>query len=135
MKMKCVSQVIFAVVLTVLYSGSVVGSKEAIKHVNLPDITSYREAKEVFNQTTTELRQKDKYDETELREIHLITYSLEKAIAYFLENMEHDQQASAKKLAELVELIHIGSENNRATETKVHLKAYFQIADTYSKSF
>ena len=135
MKMKCVSQAIFAVVLTVLYSGSVVGSKEAIKHVNLPDITSYQEAKEVFNQTTTELRQKDKYDETELREIHLITYSLEKAIAYFLENMEHDQQASAKKLAELVELIHIGSENNRATETKVHLKAYFQIADTYSKSF
>lgn len=135
MKIKCVPHAIFTIVLTVLYSGSVVGSKEAIKHVNLPDITSYQEAKEVFNQTTTELRQKEKYDETELREIHLITYSLEKAIAYFLENMEDDQQASAKKLAELVELIHIGSENNRATETKVHLKAYFQIVDTYSKSF
>ena len=34
--------------------------------MNLPDISSYEEAKEVFNQTTAELREKNKLDETEL---------------------------------------------------------------------
>ena len=62
---------------------------------------------------------------------HVITYSLEKAVAYFSKNMEGDQQVSAKEIAELVELIHLSAENNRASETEVYLQEYFELANTY----
>ena len=99
--------------------------------MNLPEITSYEKAKEVFNQTTAELREKNKLDETELHEIHMITYSLEKAIAYFSMNMKDDQQVSAKEIAKLVELVHVSAENYRGTETEVYLQEYFELADPY----
>ena len=101
--------------------------------MNLPDITSYEEAKAVFNQTTAELREKNKLDETELHEIHMITYSLEKAVAYLYINMKDDQQISAKEIAELVELVHVSAENYRAAETEVYLQKYFKLADAYSQ--
>ena len=106
-------------------------TESAIKHIDLPDITSYEEAREVFNQTTSELREKNKLDATELQEVHMITYSLEKAVAYFSKNMEGDQQVSAKEIAKLVELVHVSAENNRASETKVYLLEYFELASTY----
>ena len=85
----------------------------------------------MFNQTTSELQEKNKLNETELQEVHMITYSLEKAVAYFSKNMEGDQQVSAKEIAELVELVHVSAENNRASETKVYLQEYFELANTY----
>jgi len=36
-------------------------------------------------------------------------------------------------MTEVVELIHLGSENNRAAETKVYLEAYFKLASAFSK--
>jgi hypothetical protein len=122
---------IFAIIMTSFFSAPAFATKEAVQHMNLPDITSYQEAKAVFNQTTAELREKNKLDETKLHEIHIITYSLEKAVAYFSENMEGDQQVSAEEIAELVELIHVSAENNRARETEVYLQEYFELANTY----
>ena len=103
--------------------------------MNLPDITSYEEAKQVFNQTTAELGEQNKLDETELHEIHMITYSLEKAIAYFSMNMKDDQRVSAKEIAKLVELIHVSAENYRAAETEMYLLEYFELANAYSEGF
>ena len=123
---------IFAIVFTASYPASVYAEKQAVKHMDLPDITSYEEAVRVFNETTMELRKKSKLDEAELHEIHIITYSLEKAIAYFSVHMKDEQQDHAKKMAELVELVHIGSENNRVAETGAYLQEYFQLADPYS---
>ena len=87
----------------------------------------------MFNQTTAELRGKNKLDETELHEIHVITYSLEKAVAYFSENTKVDQQAFAKEMARLVELVHVSAENYRAAETEMYLQEYFELADAYSE--
>jgi hypothetical protein len=123
----------FAIILTTYSSAPAFATKEAIKHIDLPDITSYEEAKEVLSQTTAELLKKNKLDETELHEIHMITYSLEKAVAYLSENIKDDQQASAKEMARLVELVHVSAENNRATETEVYLREYFELANTYSE--
>ena len=97
--MKFVLLAIFATTFTAYVSVSAFATTNAVKHIDLPDITSYEEAKEVFNQTTSELRKKNKLDETELQEVHIITYSLEKAVAYFSKNMEGDQQVSAKEIA------------------------------------
>jgi hypothetical protein len=63
----------------------------------------------------------------------MITYSLEKAVAYLSENIKDDQQASVKEMARLVELVHVSAENNRATETEVYLREYFELANTYSE--
>ena len=84
---KFVLLAIFATTLTAYISAPAFATTKAIKHIDLPDITSYEEAKEVFNQTTSELREKNKLDATELQEVHMITYSLEKAVAYFSKNM------------------------------------------------
>ncbi len=64
----------------------------------------------------------------------MITYSLEKAVAYFADNTQGEQQAAANKIAEVVELVHIGSENNRAAETKSYLEEYFTLANTFSST-
>lgn len=129
--MKFVLLAILATTLTAYVSVPAYATTNAVKHIDLPDITSYVEAREVFDQTTSELREKNKLDETELQEVHVITYSLEKAVAYFSKNMEGDQQVSAKEIAELVELIHLSAENNRASETEVYLQEYFELANTY----
>jgi hypothetical protein len=49
------------------------------------------------------------------------------------ENIKDDQQASVKEMARLVELVHVSAENNRATETEVYLREYFELANTYSE--
>tara|TARA_B100000900_G_C19936740_1_gene455881 strand:+ start:100 stop:465 length:366 start_codon:yes stop_codon:yes gene_type:complete len=119
--------------MTCFFSAPAFATEEVVQHMNLPDITSYEEAKAVFNQTTAELREKNKLDETELHDIHMITYSLEKAVAYFFTNMKEDQQVSAKEIAKLVELIHVSAENDRAAETEVYLQEYFKLATAYSE--
>jgi hypothetical protein len=119
-------------IFAVLYSTHLPASEKPVQHLQLPDVTSYEEAKQVFSEITRELRKKHKLDEAELHEIHMTTYSLEKAVAYFAENMKGDQQAAAKNIAEVVELVHIGSENNRASETEVYLKEYFKLAEKFS---
>ena len=131
--MKFVLLAIFATTFTAYVSVSAFATTNAVKHIDLPDITSYEEAKEVFNQTTSELRKKNKLDETELQEVHIITYSLEKAVAYLYINMKDDQQISAKEIAELVELVHVSAENYRAAETEVYLQKYFKLANAYSQ--
>jgi len=118
--------------LTFLSVTAVVASDKPVKHLEVDDITSLQEAKKVFSETTLEIQGKNKFDAAELHDIHMITYSLEKAVAYFAENSEGEQQITAKKMAEVVELVHLGSENNRTEETKVYLQEYFKLADSFS---
>ena len=118
--------------LVCLFSSSIQASEEPVKHLDLPDVTSKQEAVKVFNETTAQLKQKTKLDSAAMNDIHIITYSLEKAVAYFSENMVGEQQANAKQMAELVEEIHLGSENNRVEETSQSLDKYFKLADTFA---
>jgi len=116
--------------LNVLASGEY--EEKAVQHMKLADVTSAAEAKKVFLETTADIKSKKKLDATELHEIHYITYSLEKSVAYYAENLKGDKQKLAKEMAEVVEYIHINSENNRPTITKKYLNQYFELASKFS---
>jgi hypothetical protein len=64
-------------------------------------------------------------------QIHIITYTLEKSVAYFAENLKGEKQALAMKIAVVVEDIHIASESNRLEELQEHLDKYFDLVDEF----
>ena len=105
--------------------------EKPVQHLKLADITSKDTAVEVMKSTTQDLKGKTKLDVTEMNEIHIITYSLEKAIAYFTENITGDQQALAKKMAEVVEEVHLNSENHRTEKTKAALEKYYPLEEAF----
>lgn len=122
-----------SVILSLQGSDVAFAADQPTQHLQLPDITSLKEAKKVFLETTSVLESKRELDAAELNEIHMTTYSLEKAIAYFAGNMKGDQQAEAKKMAEVVELIHLASETDRADEARVYLEDYSTRASAFSE--
>lgn len=113
-------------------NSEVQGKEKPTQHLKLPDITSKEKAVEVMKTTTEQLKNKTKLDAQELSEIHVITYSLEKAVAYFVEKSEGDRQAIAKEMAEVVEEVHLNSENNKPEKTKVALQKYFQLEQSFN---
>jgi hypothetical protein len=109
--------------------------QEPVQHLKMEDVTSMEDAKKIFLETTSEIRSKKKLDVAELQEIHVITYSLEKSVAYFVENAEGERKKLAEEIAVVVEDIHLSSENNRKKETQALLKKYFDLADRFSSGF
>jgi hypothetical protein len=109
--------------------------EKPIQHLKIADITSYEKAKEVFQEETAKIKPKETLDSNSLNEIHIITYSLEKSVAYFANNLEGAQKAKAEELAVVVEEIHLDSENFRLEKTEMHLKRYIQLADAFVRSF
>lgn len=110
------------------------GKEQPVKHMDVAEITSAAEAKKVFDDTTQALKSKQTLDAKELNDIHVITYSLEQSIAYYAKQLSGDQQALAKKIAVVVEEIHIASENNRKDSTQQHLTTYFSLAEQLAAS-
>lgn len=100
----------------------------SIKHFDIPDVTSFKEAQFIFTEKTSELKNKKVLNVDELQQIHMITYTLEKSIEFFVLNLEGEKKSLAEKAAEIVENIHINSENNRKEKTEVYLNNYFDLA-------
>ncbi len=96
--------------------------EKPIQHLKLEDITSSTKAVTVFSKEVELIQSKQELTLTELNEIHISTYSLEKAVAYFVENSEGAKKDLAGKIAVMVEKIHLASENNRAGDTKKHVE-------------
>lgn len=109
--------------------------EKPIQHLKLEDITSLEEAKKVFRADTEKLKSMTKLDDSELSEIHFITYSLERAIAYFAENLQDKAQSISKEMAIVVEDLHLDSENGRAEKTRLHLDAYTKLTSSLEKNF
>ena len=57
-------------------------AEKPIQHLKLEDIATESSAVEVMQSTTEQLLAKNNLDALELHEIHMITYSLEKAVAF-----------------------------------------------------
>jgi hypothetical protein len=93
-------------------------AEEPIQHLKLEDIVTESKAVEVMKSTSEQLRTKTTLDALELHEIHIITYSLEKAVAFFAENLSGARQETAKEMALVVEEVHLNSENNRKQASK-----------------
>ena len=57
-------------------------AEKPIQHLKLENIATKSSAVEVMQSTTEQLLAKNNLDALELHEIHMITYSLEKAVAF-----------------------------------------------------
>ena len=130
MKLKQMLATLAATLFIMLASLSSTNAQKPVQHLDLPDLTSLEEAKNIFLETTKALKEKQTLDEPELNEVHIITYSLEKAVAYFKDNLENENQLLANQMAVVVEEVHLASENNLDLETKSHLQVYFRLADS-----
>lgn len=122
-------------VFTMLFSLSLLAVEESkekpTQHLQVADVQSMEEAKEIFIDKTAEIRAKKPLNLENASQIHIITYTLEKSIAYFAENLKGEKQELATKIAVVVEDIHIASESNRLEELKEHLNKYFELADEF----
>ena len=122
-------------VFTMLFSLSVLAVDESkekpTQHLQIADVQSMEEAKEIFIDKTAEIRAKQPLNLENASQIHIITYTLEKSVAYFAENLKGEKQEQAKKIAVVVEDIHITSESNRLEELKEHLNKYFGLVDEF----
>lgn len=105
--------------------------EKPVQHLKLAEVTTMAEAKKVFIESNFAMSQKHELDSSELQEIHIITYSLEKGVAYFVENLSGEQKALAEEMAVIVENIHLNSENNREDETEEELEKYFELANKF----
>jgi hypothetical protein len=122
-------------VLTMLFPLSVLAVDESIEkptqHLKIADINSMEEAKEIFIDKTAEIRKKKTLNLEQASQIHIITYTLEKSVAYFVENLEGEKQELAKEIAVVVEDIHIASERNRLEKLKKHVNEYVDLVDKF----
>jgi hypothetical protein len=106
------------------------GESKPVSHIKLENITSSEAARSVFQKDTAELKAKSPLNNEALPNVHFITYSLEKSIAYYAEKGGDDVQVLAKEIADVVEAIHLHSENGRLEETQNNLQNYFILAET-----
>jgi len=124
---------------TLIFALPILASEEskekAVQHLIIADVISMEEAKKVFIRNTSEIKSKKKLNPLELEEIHIITYTLEKSVSYFVENLKGERQYLAKRIAIAVEAIHVNAENNHLEETKEHINIYFNLADKFISVF
>lgn len=106
-------------------------AQKPVQHLHLPDITTQSEAWDVLQATSKQLRNRQKLDASELNEIHMITYSLEKAIAYFATQSEPTLAKQAQAIAIVVEDLHLHSENNRKEASQAALNRYFKLYEPF----
>ena len=66
-----------------------------------------------------------------MQQIHIVTYTLEKSVEYFAENLTDEKQELVKEIAVVVENIHLNSENNRKKDTQQQLIKYFELANKF----
>ena len=105
--------------------------QKPVQHLQLPDITTQAEAWDVLQATSQQLRNRQKLDASELNDIHMITYSLEKAIAYFATQSEPTLAKQAQAMAIVVEDLHLHSENNRKEASQAALNRYFKLYEPF----
>lgn len=92
--------------------------EKPIQHLNLKNILSVEEATTVFTKEVAFITGREELTAAALHEIHMSTYSLEKAVAYFVENSQGEEMSLAEQIAVVVEDIHLASEKNRADDIR-----------------
>jgi hypothetical protein len=129
--MKTLLQISLAFILALSVQEAGASEVKPGKHLEVPSVTTIEDAKIIFLEKTLEMNSKQTLNETELQQIHIITYSLEKSLIYFNENLTGEKKMLVKKIADTVESIHLNSENNRKEETQKQLNKYFGLASKF----
>ena len=119
--MKILISLVFVMCLSFSVMASENTKEKPTQHLNVADVTTMKDAKEIFLGKTYEIIVKK----------NIITYTLEKSVAYFAENLTGEKQSLAKEMAVVVESIHLTSESNRLEELQTHLKEYFNLVDKF----
>ena len=101
------------------------------QHLTLPDITSATEAATVYAEELAFILGETDFTPEAMGQIHISTYSLEKAVAYYVENSEGEKKELAEKIAVVVEDIHLASENNRAEDTQKAVEQLSELAKQF----
>ena len=109
-------------------------AEKPVKHLIVENMHSFSEAKKVFLEMTSSLEAKEVLDKDELHQIHMITYSLEKSVAFYAENLNGDAQKLAEDIAVVVEEIHLASENTQQGSTREFLSNYFELSQDFIAS-
>jgi hypothetical protein len=122
-------------VFTMLFSLCALAADESkekpTQHLQVADVQSMEEAKAIFIDKTAEIRSKKPLNLENASQIHIITYTLEKSVAYFAENLKGEKQKLAEKIAIVVEDMHIASESNKLEALKEHINKYFVLVDEF----
>ncbi len=126
--MKKLNLIIVLLSLSMASLATKVENEKPVKHLKPADLTTLEAAEKVFLDKTAELKKIKVFDAPSLQKIHVITYSLEKSMAYYVENLKGKNKALAQAMAEQVEFVHLNSENNRPVLTKNHLTQYLALA-------
>ena len=126
--MKKLNLIIVLLSLSMASVATEVEPEKPVQHLKLPAVTTLNEAEQVFLKKTEELKSFEVFDASSLQEIHVITYSLEKSLAYYVKHLTGKNKSLAEAMAAEVERVHLNSENNRAKETQSHLNNYFRMA-------
>ncbi len=129
--MKQLALLVFSMLLSLSVLAADESKEKPTQHLKIADVNSMEEAKEIFIDKTVEIRNKKTLNLEEVSQIHIITYTLEKSVAYFAENLKGEKQKLAKEIAVVVEDIHIASESNRLEKLKKHLNEYFDLVDKF----
>ena len=129
--MKQLALLVFSMLLSLSVLAADESKEKPTQHLKIADVNSMEEAKEIFIDKTAEIRSKKTLNLEEASQIHIITYTLEKSVAYFAENLKGEKQKLAKEIAVVVENIHIASESNRLEKLKKHLNEYFDLVDKF----
>ena len=105
---------------------------ERIKHLEVPEVTNADDAKKIFLERTAEITSKKALDTQELHEIHMATYHLETAVAFYAENLKGKKKKAAEKIAVVVEEVHLSSEGFKPEEAKKHIAEFAKLAEAFS---
>ena len=129
--MKQLALLVFTMILSLSVMATDELKEKPTQHLQIAEVTSMEEAKEIFIDKTVEIRNKKALNLEEASQIHIITYTLEKSVAYFVDNLKGEKQEIAKQIAVVVEDIHIASESNRLEDLQKHLDKYFDLVDKF----
>lgn len=129
--MKKLMLLVFAVCFSLSVAASDTSEEKPTQHLKIADVTTMKDAKTIFLGKTHEIMEKKSVGLKEASEIHIITYTLEKSVAYFAENLKGEKQSLAKEMAVVVENIHLTSESNQLEKLQKHLKEYFSLVDKF----
>ena len=129
--MKKLMFLVFAMCFSLPVAASDISKEKPTQHLKIADVTTMKDAKTIFLGKTHEIMEKKSIGLKEASEIHVITYTLEKSVAYFAENLKGEKQSLAKEMAVVVEKIHLTSESNQLEKLQEHLKEYFSLVDKF----
>lgn len=125
----------FVIIACLLTCGvSQASEQKPVQHLKLDSINDAATAKNVFLQETAALKAEKKLDAQALQDIHIITYSLEKSVAFYTQSTNQSIQAKAKALADVVEALHLSSEKNRIEATQKNLSQYLSLAEKFKSN-